>query len=290
MGRRKPATVHGMVLLDKAAGWTSHDAVAKLRKHFGERRIGHTGTLDPGATGLLVVGVGNGTRLIRFLEGLDKSYECEIVFGTATDSLDDSGTTVASFDMPPVDVGSARSLVAAHLTGTVMQIPPMVSARHHEGKRLHQLAREGIEVDREARPVTVSGFDLAATDDPMVLAARITCSTGTYVRVLGADLGALMGGGAHIRALRRTRVGSWSVADASTIESPVLLPMTAMVAHLNSHVLDEAAVDDTRFGRVRERWSDEGPWVGLDADGAIVAVFEEWNEGLAKPTVVFGGR
>lgn len=279
-----------MVLLDKPAGWTSHDAVAKLRKHFGERRIGHTGTLDPGATGLLVVGVGNGTRLIRFLEGLDKSYECEIVFGSATDSLDDSGTTVATFDMPPVDVVVARSLVAERLTGTVMQVPPMVSARHHEGRRLHELAREGIEVDREARPVTVDRFELAATGDPMVLSARITCSTGTYVRVLGADLGVLMGGGAHIRALRRTSVGPWSVDGASTIESPDLMPMTAMVAHLSSHVLDETAVDDTRYGRVREQWDDAGPWVGLDADGEIVAVFEEWNEGLAKPTVVFGGR
>lgn len=290
MGRRKPATVHGMVLLDKPTGWTSHDAVARLRKHFGERRIGHTGTLDPGATGLLVVGVGNGTRLIRFLEDLDKSYECEIVFGSATDSLDDSGATVATFDMALIDVERARSLVAAHLSGEVMQVPPMVSARHHEGKRLHQLAREGIEVDREARPVTVSEFDLTATDDPMVVAARITCSTGTYVRVLGADLGALMGGGAHIRSLRRTRVGRWSVGRASTLDDPVLLPMTEMVAHLGSHVLDDAAVDDTRFGRVRERWADEGPWVALDGTGEIVAVFEEWNDGLAKPTVVFGGR
>lgn len=290
MGRRKPATVHGMVLLDKPTGWTSHDVVARLRKHFGERRIGHTGTLDPGATGLLVLGVGNGTRLIRFIEDLDKSYECEIVFGSATDSLDDSGTTVATFDMAPVDPGRARSLVAAHLTGEVMQEPPMVSARHHEGKRLHQLAREGIEVHREARPVTVSGFDLAATDDPMVLAARITCSTGTYVRVLGADLGVLMGGGAHIRSLRRTRVGRWSVERASTLDDPVLSPMTEMVAHLASHVLDDAAIHDTRFGRVRERWSDEGPWVALDGAGEIVAVFEEWNHELAKPTVVFGGR
>lgn len=219
MGRRKPATVHGMVLVDKPSGWTSHDAVARLRKHFGERRIGHTGTLDPGATGLLVVGVGNGTRLIRFIEDLDKTYECEIVFGSTTDTLDDSGVTTATFAAGAVDLDRARALVAAHLTGTVMQVAPMVSARHHEGKRLHQLAREGIEVEREARLVTVREFSLAPTSDPAVLGARITCSTGTYVRVLGADLGALMGGGAHIRALRRTAVGRWRVSEASTLDA-----------------------------------------------------------------------
>lgn len=279
-----------MVLLDKPAGWTSHDAVARLRKFFGERRIGHTGTLDPGATGLLVVGVGNGTRLIRFIDDLDKTYECEIVFGSTTDSLDDSGRTTATFEVSSVDIESARALVADHLTGVVMQVAPMVSARHHEGKRLHQLAREGIEVEREARPVTVHEFSLAPTSDPTVLAARIRCSTGTYVRVLGADLGALMGGGAHIRALRRTAVGTWHVESASTLDSPVLRPMIDLVAHLNSHVLDDAGVDDTRFGRTRARWDDSGPWVALDYVGEIVAVFEEWNEDLAKPTVVFGGR
>lgn len=279
-----------MVLLDKPAGWTSHDAVAKLRKHFGERRIGHTGTLDPGATGLLVIGVGNGTRLIRFIEDLDKTYECEIVFGSTTDSLDDSGTTTATFPTGPVDLEAARAVVADRLTGVVMQVPPMVSARHHEGRRLHQLAREGIEVEREARPIVVHEFTLEPTPDPTVLAARIRCSTGTYVRVLGADLGTLTGGGAHIRSLRRTAVGRWDVESASTLESPSLLPMTEIVAHLNRHVLDDAGVDDARYGRVRPRWDDDPPWVALDGSGEIVAVFEEWNEGLAKPTVVFGGR
>lgn len=279
-----------MVLLDKPAGWTSHDVVARLRKHFGERRIGHTGTLDPGATGLLVVGVGNATRLIRFIEDLDKTYECEIVFGSTTDSLDDSGATTETFDMGPIDIERARERVAEHLTGVVMQVPPMVSARHHEGKRLHQLAREGIEVERDARPITVYEFSLSPTADPMVLAARIRCSTGTYVRVLGADLGALLGGGAHIRSLRRTAVGAWHIEAASTLEAPVLRPMIELVAHLGRHVLDDGEVDDARFGRTRVRWDDAGPWVALDADGDIVAVFEEWNEGLAKPTVVFGGR
>jgi len=279
-----------MVLLDKPAGWTSHDAVARLRKHFGERRIGHTGTLDTGATGLLVIGVGNGTRLIRFIEDLDKTYECEIVFGSTTDTLDDSGATTATFGTGPVDLGLAREIAAARLTGVVMQTPPMVSARHHEGKRLHQLAREGIEVEREARPVTVHEFSLEPTPDPAVLAARIRCSTGTYVRVLGADLGALTGGGAHIRALRRTAVGRWHVADASTLDAPVLRPMTEMVAHLSSQVLGEDEVENARYGRTRPRWESTGPWVALDAAGDIVAVFEEWNDGLAKPTVVFGGK
>lgn len=279
-----------MVLLDKPTGWTSHDAVARLRKHFGERRIGHTGTLDPGATGLLVIGVGNGTRLIRFIEDLDKTYECEIVFGSTTDTLDDSGVTTATFATEQIDLERARAAVSAHLTGVVMQTAPMVSARHHEGKRLHQLAREGIEVEREARPVAVHEFSLAPTADPAVLAARIRCSTGTYVRVLGADLGALLGGGAHIRALRRTEVGRWHVSDASTLEKPVLLPMTELVSHVSSVVLTDDDADNARYGRTRPAWDTPGPWVALDSAGEIVAVFEEWNDGLAKPTVVFGGK
>lgn len=287
---RKPPTVHGLVLIDKPAGFTSHDVVAKLRKFFGERRIGHTGTLDPDATGLLVIGVGNGTRLIRFMDDFDKTYTCEIVFGVATHTLDDSGDVVARFDMDPPDLAHVRDVIARHLTGNIMQVPPMVSALHHEGRRLHELAREGISVDREARPVTVHSFEVAPTGDPMVIAATVRCGAGTYVRSLGADLGSLLGGGAHIRTLRRTRVGSFDVADASSLEAPILRPVEDMVRHLHVVTLDDEGVDNARYGRVRDAWPGDGPWAALDGAGEIVAVFEAWNDTLAKPTVVFGGR
>lgn len=290
MGRRRESAVHGLVLVDKEPGWTSHDVVARLRREIGTRQVGHSGTLDPDATGLLVVAVGNGTRLLRFLGDMDKAYTCEIVFGATTDTLDDSGTVTKTFDATPVDLAAARVVAGTRLTGDIMQVPPMVSAVHHEGRRLHELAREGIEVEREARPVRVDEFTLESTDDPMVLSARIVCGAGTYVRVLGADLGEMLGTGAHIRKLRRTSIGPWSVDEATPVTAPVVRPLADMVRHLATHVLDEAAVDDTRFGRVRPVWEGDGPWVGVDDSGEIVAVFENWRDGLAKPTVVFGGR
>ena len=290
MARRRIPETHGLVLLDKPAGWTSHDIVAKLRKIFGERQIGHAGTLDPDATGLLVIGVGNGTRLMRFLGDMDKTYVCEIVFGSTTDTLDDSGVVTATFDMAPVNVDRARDAIAERFLGDIMQVPPMVSALKVDGKRLHQLAREGIEVERQPRPITVHSFTVEPTAEPNVLSARIHCGSGTYVRSLGADLGEALGGGAHIRALRRLSTGPFDVSEASSIESPVLLPVERIVAHLNGHTLDEKGIDDTLYGRVRDAFDGEDPWAVFDESGNLVAVFERFRDTLAKPTVVFGGR
>src|SRR5262245_8970095 len=153
-----------------------------LRRRFGERRIGHAGTLDPGATGVLVVGVGSVTRLMRFVGDGHKRYTGEVLLGIETDTLDAEGTVVATHDMAGVTLEDARRVVAEHLSGDIEQVPPMVSALHVDGRRLHELAREGIEVEREARPVTIERFEVAATDDPMVLAIDVTCSGGTYVR------------------------------------------------------------------------------------------------------------
>ena len=290
MARRRIPETHGLVLLDKPAGWTSHDIVAKLRKILGERQIGHAGTLDPDATGLLVIGVGNGTRLMRFLGDMDKTYVCEIVFGSTTDTLDDSGVVTATFDTGPVDVGHARTVIADRFVGDIMQVPPMVSALKVDGKRLHQLAREGIEVERRPRPITVHSFTVEPTSEPNVLSARIHCGSGTYVRSLGADLGEALGGGAHIRALRRLTTGPFDISEASTIESPVLLPVERIVAHLNAHTLDEKGIDDTLYGRVRDAFDGDDPWAVFDGSGNLVAVFERFRDTLAKPTVVFGGR
>ena len=290
MARRRIPETHGLVLLDKPAGWTSHDIVAKLRKILGERQIGHAGTLDPDATGLLVIGVGNGTRLMRFLGDMDKTYVCEIVFGSTTDTLDDSGVVTGTFDTGPVDVGHARAAIADRFVGDILQVPPMVSALKVDGKRLHQLAREGIEVERRPRPITVHSFTVEPTSEPNVLSARIHCGSGTYVRSLGADLGEALGGGAHIRALRRLTTGPFDISEASTIESPVLLPVERIVAHLNAHTLDEKGIDDTLYGRVRDAFDGDDPWAVFDGSGNLVAVFERFRDTLAKPTVVFGGR
>ena len=290
MAKRRPPTVHGLVLVDKPAGITSHDAVYRLRKHLGEKRIGHAGTLDPDATGLLVVGVGNATRLIRFMAGMDKTYSCEIVFGTETGTLDDSGDVTATHDMtlPPVDV--IRQVIADRFVGEILQVPPMVSALKVDGVRLHQLAREGVEIEREPRPVTVFEFDVQTTSEPLVLAARVRCGGGTYIRSLGADLGRALGGGAHIRSLRRHTTGPYSLDESCTVDEPVLLPVNEAVRALPTHVLSADEVDDVLFGRVREAWEGDGPWAALSPDGELVAVFELWKDRVAKPTVVFGGR
>jgi tRNA pseudouridine55 synthase len=282
--------VHGLVLIDKPAGMTSHDVVYKLRKHFGEKRIGHAGTLDPDATGLLVVGVGNATRLIRFMGDMDKTYSCEIIFGSETDTLDDSGTVTQTHDMTPPNMDDVRRIIAEKFVGNILQVPPMVSALKVDGVRLHQLAREGIEVEREARPITVHSFDVEPTDNPMIIRATVRCGGGTYIRSLGADLGTALGGGAHIRTLRRHTTGPYSLDEACTLEQPILLPVHDAVRALTTHVLTTEEIDDVLYGRVREAWDGDGPWAAVNADGELVAVFELWKDRIAKPTVVLGGR
>src|SRR5688572_30824317 len=158
MARRRPPTVHGLAVVDKPAGVTSHDVVGMVRRRLGERRVGHAGTLDPDATGVLLVGVGNATRLLRFLTALGKTYTADVVLGIETSTLDASGDVTARHDMPDVTIERARAVVAGHLTGPIMQVPPMVSALKVDGKRLHELAREGIEVERAPRPVTIHRF------------------------------------------------------------------------------------------------------------------------------------
>ena len=290
MARRKPPVVHGLVLLDKPAEMTSHDAVNILRRHFGEKRIGHAGTLDPDATGLLVIGVGNATRLFRFMEDMDKTYSCEIVFGAETNTLDDSGVVTATYDMtlPPID--EIRDVIRQEFLGDIMQVPPMVSALKVDGKRLHELAREGIEIEREARPVRIDSFDVEPTDDPLVLRATVRCGGGTYIRSLCADLGTALGGGAHIKKLRRHSSGPFSLDEACTLENPVLLSVNEAIRGMPIHVLDDAGIDDVLFGRVREAWDGDGPWAVTNSAGELVAVFELWKDRIAKPTVVFGGR
>ena len=208
----------GLAVVDKPAGWTSHDVVARSRKLLGTRKVGHAGTLDPDATGVLVLGVGGVTRLLRFLSDLGKSYVGEVVFGTETNTLDSAGEVTARHDMSGLSA-DAVALAAAEFVGPIHQIPPMVSALKVGGRRLHELARAGIEVEREPRPVTIHALALASTGDPLVYRIEASCSSGTYIRSLAADLGAALGGGAHLRNLRRTAVGRFTLADAVALDS-----------------------------------------------------------------------
>jgi tRNA pseudouridine55 synthase len=276
-------------VVDKAAGWTSHDVVAKARGVLGTRKVGHSGTLDPDATGVLLLGVGRATRILRFLDVLPKTYTGQIVFGTETDTLDASGTVTVRHEMAPIDLAAAQA-AAAELTGDIEQVPPMVSAVRVDGKRLHQLARAGIEVERKARPVTVHRFELVSSTEPMVLDATVTCSSGTFIRVLAADLGRLLGGGAHLRDLRRTAIGSFTVAEAHPVDQIELLPAAAAFRDFDLVEVDDSVADDIRHGRVldaaRFGRSDPGPYPVVDSRGTLLAVYIPHRGDTLKPAVV----
>ena len=285
MARKRPATTHGIAVVDKPAGITSHDVVGLLRKRFGERQVGHGGTLDPSATGVLVVAVGKATKLLRFVEKTRKSYLGEIVFGTETDTLDADGEVTATHDMGTVDIDDARAAVVAHLTGDIEQVPPMVSAIKIDGKRLHELAREGIEVERPPRPVTIHSFQLMPTDEPNVFLAAVECSPGTYIRTLAADLGTLLGGGAHLRNLRRTAVGRFTIGEAAAPDECELLPVEEAVRTLDRIDVTRELAGLVADGRVLPTFDGAGPWALFDPDGVLVAVYEAFGS-QAKPAVV----
>jgi tRNA pseudouridine55 synthase len=284
--------INGLVVVDKPAGWTSHDVVARCRRVFGQKRVGHAGTLDPGATGVLLVGLGQVTRLLRFVAALSKRYEGEVVLGVETHTLDDEGDVVATHDMRGTTIGDVRG-AAAHFVGEIAQVPPMVSAVKVGGRRLHELARRGIDVERAARTVRVDSFDVDPTADPGVFRIVVECSSGTYVRVLAADLGRALGGGAHLRRLRRTAVGPFSVERAvplEQIDGAEVLPPAAVVSHLESCSVDGEVAGWVLHGRVvAPRALDvrgDGPWAVLDGHGALLAVYERAGDDRVKPTVV----
>ena len=279
--------ISGFAVVDKPAGPTSHDVVDTVRRALGTRKVGHAGTLDPDATGVLLLGVGRATRLLRYLSGLPKSYTGEVVLGVETSTLDASGEVVATFAMD-VSLEAARA-AAASLTGDILQVPPMVSALKAGGRRMHELARAGVEVERQARPVTVARFDVSGWAEPGVLTVEVDCSAGTYVRSLAADLGRALAGGAHLRRLRRTAVGPHRVEHASPVDDIVLHPPAAAVSHLDRVDADDEVAALVRTGRrlLRDgptRFPGGGPWAVLHG-AELVAVYEARDD-QAVPGVV----
>jgi tRNA pseudouridine55 synthase len=239
--------VDGVLIIDKPAGWTSHDVVARVRRVLRERRVGHTGTLDPFATGVLVVLVGRATRLAQFLAGAEKEYAARVRFGYATETGDLTGARLD--ELPPTadaagealteDATNAKRLCGewsgeqieaalASVRGEIEQVPPMYSAKKVQGKKLYELARRGVRVERAAVRVTIHELEVLKEtggallreneDGTCDLDVRVVCSAGTYIRVLAEDLGARLGAGAHLAALRRTRAGAFRIEEAATLE------------------------------------------------------------------------
>jgi tRNA pseudouridine55 synthase len=287
----------GLVIVDKPAGWTSHDVVGKLRRLAGTRRAGHAGTLDPMATGVLVIGIGKATRLLGHLALTQKAYDATIRLGRSTNTDDAEGEVIATAPAAAVEAVTDEALRGAikALTGRLQQVPPQVSAIKVDGKRAYKRARQGEEMELAARPVTVDDFavrDVRRAAGRIDVDASITCSSGTYIRALARDLGAALGTGGHLTALRRTRVGPYDLTAARTIaqltERLEVLPLAAAVAAAfpRRDVSADEAGKVAHGVRLPAVGLGPGPVGVFGPDGALLALVEE-REGVAKSLAVF---
>lgn len=280
----------GLLVIDKPSGPTSHDIVAKVRRATGVKRVGHAGTLDPLATGVVVIGIGRATRLLRYVQESHKEYIARVRFGIATDSLDADGREISREPMPVTERQVAEALPG--FRGNIQQTPPMVSAIQVGGRRLHEMARAGEEIERQPRPVEVFSIEVVGFEGgefPLATIA-VECSKGTYVRVLADDIARVLGGRAHLEGLRRTRVGSFGLDLALTVEDldrweSSLLPLAAAVGPMPRLVVDDDQRQRTTHGRALEAVGMEGPIAVVDPAGELVAVYVA-ADGVARAEVV----
>ncbi|MFC6084436.1 tRNA pseudouridine(55) synthase TruB [Sphaerisporangium aureirubrum] len=290
----RPVPPSGLIVVDKPAGWTSHDVVGKMRRLAGTRRVGHAGTLDPMATGVLVIGVEKATRLLGHLALTEKVYDATLRLGVATTTDDAEGEIVS--EAPAAHVADEEILrgVAA-LTGLITQVPPQVSAIKVNGERAYKRARAGEEVDLKGRPVTVHAFDVRAVrrvGDVIDLDATIRCSSGTYIRALARDLGAAFGVGGHLTRLRRTRVGPYDLTMARTVEELgaecTILPIADAVAAAfpRMDVSSDQARQVAHGAPLPAPGLGKGPIGVFAPDGTLLALVEEHGE-RARPLAVF---
>lgn len=273
----------GILLVDKPGGITSHDVVSRARRALGTRKIGHAGTLDPMATGLLVLGVEGATRLLTYIVGADKTYEATILLGVSTDSDDADGVETSRTDATAV-TDDAIAAGIADLTGDIEQVPSTVSAIKVAGRRAYDLARAGEEVELKARRVTVSRFDVRAVrrgEGVVELDVVVDCTSGTYIRALARDLGRALGVGGHLTMLRRTRIGAFDVAAAASVddiaEERLVNPATAASVVVGAIAVGEDEARNLRHGK---RIDGGGRLTGavaaaIDPDGRLVGIVEK---------------
>lgn len=297
--KKKTSKNNGLLLIDKPSGLTSHDVVARVRRILNEKKVGHAGTLDPMATGLLVLGVGPSTRLLRFATAEEKRYTGSVQFGSATDTLDADGVVLATKKVPTL-TPELMNATASKMLGAQSQIPPMVSAIKVDGQRLHSLARQGIEIEREPRDITIESFTLAPTSNPTVWTFDVRCSVGTYVRVLLSDLAESLGTLGHLTSLRRESSGTHSTSEAVNLEQleelagqglSALHPPRAFVEHLPSITAPDEVVARIRMGQrvALDMSKAHGEIAVMEKSGDLVGVLrprgDVWQPELILPTV-----
>jgi len=283
--------VDGILVVDKPAGMTSHDVIAIVRRQLSERRVGHAGTLDPDATGVLVLGVGRATRLLRFIEIHEKEYEAEMTLGVETSTQDASGDVVSESDASAVTRDDVERAAAA-MVGDISQVPPMVSAVKVGGERLYRKARRGEEVERQPRRVVVHALDVEAFTPGQRASARlrVRCSRGTYVRTLAHDLGRALGVGGHVATLRRVRVGGF-IADGAVVptvvsEAVVRPIIDAVEGYPRRDVTSEEATTVVH-GKPLPAFGIEGPYAVVSPDGLVSMSEDRGDE--SRPICVVGG-
>lgn len=274
--------IDGFLVVDKPAGITSHDVVATLRRALKTRKMGHAGTLDPMATGVLVVGVGLATRLLRFVESTRKRYVGEVTFGARTDSLDATGTVTEHADASQVTRERLEETLPT-FTGTISQIPPMVSAIKVGGEKLHVKARRGETIEREPRIVTIEALTCTRFEPgpPPRAEIEVTCSAGTYIRTLADDLGVALGTVAHLSKLQRTAVGPMTIERAIPLEDADrdrIIPVLDALEHLPTRVVTDGEADAVRHGRQIEVAGIDGAYLAVH-DGLLVAVLRDDTAG-----------
>lgn len=286
----------GLVIVDKPADWTSHDVVGRMRRLARTRKVGHAGTLDPMATGVLVLGVGKATRLLHHLVLADKAYVATIRLGQTTRTDDAAGEITAGVSAARLDEETVRRAMR-QFVGEIEQVPSAVSAIKVGGQRAYRLVREGQDVTLAARPVQVAVFTAhdfrRPSDDLLDVDVAVECSSGTYVRALARDLGASLGVGGHLTVLRRTRVGSFGLAQAHTLEElanledPVTLPLARAVeaAMPVRHVTADEALS-LSFGKRLAPAGIDGTYGAITPDGEVAALLTE-SGGEARPVLVF---
>ncbi|MCD9198436.1 tRNA pseudouridine(55) synthase TruB [Aeromicrobium wangtongii] len=285
----------GLVIVDKPAGWTSHDVVGRMRRLAGTKKVGHAGTLDPMATGVLVLGINRATRLLGYLTHADKEYLATIRLGQSTVTDDAEGEVTATTPAGHIDEAAVRAAVEAY-TGDIQQVPSSVSAIKVDGVRSYAAVRAGEEVTLKARPVTISTFDVDAVrvdGDVVDVDVRVVCSSGTYIRALARDIGADLGVGGHLTMLRRTRVGGFPLRLARTLEEleqelHVISLDDVARASFDSYDLPEREAQDVRFGRALTGIDLGAPRAVamFDPSGQFLALYEQ-RGGVAKPVAVF---